>query len=327
MAVPIWKDQYIDLGQPSQSGGAVPFYIYCAAKSAVIFQGSAFPKPGATSAVIRINDICADYLHSYFLEQASPTMPAKTTFTVYSTATGSAVLKGTVEFYNDWSYDPQYNPASDGMNFPPVLTFGPKQFIPVTVWSGYPGAATIYLASGTTASATPTKSYISQLSEMLYFADTYVLPMSLYANAVKVVMGGKTYIASKTCPRFALYYLNAYGGWDALPVEGTAIQGDAVTHHESELVYDNNISSARGKENYINELKHTYKLHTGGMTNAQSARMHHLLTSPSVYLHDTESDMVLPVNITSTVNEYKERRGGMVSYTIEAELAQSRIRR
>lgn len=337
MAVPIWKDQYINLGAPAQSGEGVPYYIYCVAKGEVIYQGIAFPKPDATNAVIRINDICADYLHSYFLVQDSPTMPARVTFRVYTTTGGSETLAASVEFYNDWSYDPLYDPESDGMNFPAVRTFGAFEMIPLTLWDGDPSPATIYMENGQTRSYTPVKMLAGAdfdsdynhdyLRTMQYLADSYVLPMSQFLGAARVVMNGITYLASKYCPRYVLYYLNAYGGWDALPVEGKTRISDSVTHYTSEMVYDNAGVNRRGKENYVNELKHTYEFCTRWLTNEQSALMHHLLNSPSVFVHDMETRLIRPLVLTNGATEYKQQKGGWLSYTIEAELAQSRIRR
>ena len=140
-------------------------------------------------------------------------------------------------------------------------------------------------------------------------------------------MAGKTYLASKYCPRYVLYYLNAYGGWDALPVEGKTRESDSVSHYNNEMVYDNTDPSARGKENYLNELKHTFEFCTGWLNNQQSSKMHHLLNSPSVFVHDMESDLIRPVVLTNTSTEYKNDKSSWQSFTIEAELAQSRIRR
>ena len=286
--------------------------------------------------MVRINDICANYIYHYFLEQSNPSMPAKANFKVYAGAVGSGTQKDSVDFYNDWSYDPLYNPASDGMNFPVVLTFGARELIPLTLWSGSPSAATIYMANGQTFSYTPTKMRggdfnndynLDFLIESQYFGDSYVLPMADFPGAVRVVMAGKTYLASKYCPQYVLYYLNCYGGWDALPIEGRTTKSDSVSHFTTEQVYDNSRTSARGKTNFLNDLKRTFEFHTGWLTGSQSARMHNLLNSPSVFVHDMETDMVWPLVLTNSSTEYKNQAGVLHSYTIQAELAQERTRR
>ena len=152
MAVPIWQDYIVDLGAPASAGAGVPFYIYCVPQSAIIYQGLAYPKPGESTAKVRINDIW-----NYFLEQPDPSLPAVATFTVYATTTGQAVQKGSAEFYNNWSYDPDYITLM-GMNFPVVQTFGAKQFLLLNLMSGLPSNATITMDSGRTVTYTPTKS-------------------------------------------------------------------------------------------------------------------------------------------------------------------------
>lgn len=336
MAEPIWKDYIVDLGAPATSGAGVPFYIYSNDKSATIFQGLAFPRPGASTAKTRINDICADYIARYFLEQEDPAMPAKPTFTVYATTSGSPVQKAQVQFYNDWSYDPLFNPATDGLNFPIVLAFGPGQYIPVTVYSGSPGTATVYMENGQTFTITPTKARggdfnndynLDFLREMEYFGDSYVIPLEDFPGAVRVTYGGRTWVASQLCPQYALYYANAYGGWDALALEGHTIKADAVTHHDTEIAYDNSVPTARGRKTYVNELARTFEFWTGWLDAQQSARMHNLLNSPAVFVHDLETGLIRPVVLTGPTTEYKDTPGKLHAYKIEARLAQERIRR
>lgn len=338
MAQPIWRDYFVNLGAPASGQPGVPFYIYSVQKTAVVFQGVSCPKPGATNAIVRINDICANYIANYFLEQPNPTMPAKPSFKVYTGVPGSGTEKETVQFYNDWSYDPQYDPSVDGQNAPIVLTFAPRQFLPVTTnySGGSLGTASVYMKNGLVYAVTPRKYQSSDfnddfnddfLKRTQYFGDSYMILMSDYPGAEKVVYQGRTWRESKACPQFVLYYLNAYGGWDALAVEGKTVQTDAVTHYDTGLVYDNGRTTARGKMNHLNELTHNYEFWTGWLNAQQSARMHHLLNSPAVYVHDQETDLIYPLILTNPTTEYKAGNPGIFAYKIEAELAQDRMRR
>lgn len=336
MAEPIWKDFLVNLGAPATSGAGVPFFIYCTPKSATIFEGVAYPKPGENNAIIRINDICANYISHYFLEQPNPTMPAQANFKVYRGRWDASTLKASVDFYNDWSYELLYNPAADGMNFPVVLTFGERQLILLSLISGSPSDATIYMENGQVYTYTPVQvqggdfnnDYNEDfLTDLQYFGDTYVVPMADFPGAVRVELAGRTYIKSGYCPQYVLYYLNCYGGWDALPVEGRTVKEDSVTRYTTEKVYNNADPSARGKMNFLNDIKRTYQFNTGWLNAQQSSRMHNLLNSPSVYVHDMETDFIMPLVLTPSTTEYKEQRGVLHSYMIEAELAQERIRR
>lgn len=329
MAEPIWKDYFVDLGAPASSGAGVAFSIYCVPKAATIFSGTAFPRPGESTAVVRINDICADYIAHYFLEQEDAEMPAQATFRVYAGST----LKATVAFYNNWSYDPFFTPGTN-LNFPIVMKFGAGQFIPWTLYSGSIGTATIYMANGLTYSCTPSKyrgndfnnDYNGDfLHQMEYFGDSYVIPMSDYPGAVKVVYKGLTWVLA--CPEYVLYYANAYGGWDALPIEGRTKHTDALTRHTTGVVYDNRYTTGRGVFNFVNEVKEQYTFNTGLLNAQQSAKMHNLLNSPAVFVHSMETGIVRPLVLTGSASERKNEKGRLYSYQIEAVLAQDRLRR
>lgn len=330
MANPIWQDYYVDLGAPVTPGAGVAFSIYAVAQSATIYNGTAFPRPGEANAVVRINDICADYIAQYFLTAPDPQLPAVAEFQVYAGAT----LIDTAEFYNNWSYDPLFDPDQDGLNHPVVLTFAPLQFIPVSILSGAPGTATITMQNGQIFTYTPVQvrggDFADDFNEdflqaLQYFGDAYVIPMQDFPGAAKVEYGGRTWHASRACPRWVLYYGNAYGGWDALPVEGKATRTDALTRHTAGQAYDNRNTTGRGLRNYVNEIRPAWEFWTGWLTAGQSARMHNLLNATSVFLHDMESGIVRPVVLTNTATEYKD--GRLVAYSINAQLAQDRIRR
>lgn len=149
-------------------------------------------------------------------------------------------------------------------------------------------------------------------------------------EAIEVQSTGATYRFVDTCARYALYYVNAYGGWDTLVMDGTDMEQDELTRHEATRVYDNNSIQNRGTVNHVNEIQKSWTLHTGYLTDEQSGRMHHLLNSVQVYLYDIESGSFLPVVLTGTSTEYKTYRNQgrrLVSYEIQARLAQDRIRR
>lgn len=149
-------------------------------------------------------------------------------------------------------------------------------------------------------------------------------------EAIEVQSTGATYRFVDTCTRYALYYVNAYGGWDTLVMDGTDMERDELTRHEASRVYDNTDRQNRGTVNHVNDVQKSWKLHTGYLTDEQSGRMHHLLNSVQVYLYDMEEDAFLPVVLTGTSTEYKTYRNQgrrLVSYEIQARLAQDRIRR
>lgn len=330
MAEPIWKDYYVTLtSKTDPTSPGYDFYIALQTPFTIIFEGMAYPAPGETYPRIRINDICADYLAHNFLQ--APATPYEATFIVGRAATSIEA----VTFFNDWSYDPYYNRDTDGLAFPIIPTFAPGQLLPFSAL-GDTITAVITMEDGTTVTRVLTREGGNDFNEdfnedfaigLIEYGDAFVLPMDDYPNAVSVQIGGKVFRRTGRCCRYVLYYVNAHGGWDALPVEGRSIRNDALTRHTLERTYDNNDYAARGGATIVNEIRPKWEFWTGWLNADQSGRMHHLLNSPSVYIHDLEEDIVRPLLLTASTTEYKDTPGRLYAYKIEAQLAQDRIRR
>lgn len=324
---PIWKDYLVDLGAAPLSTG-VAFSIVDDEDEVTIFTGRAYPRYNNAHVNIRINDICAEYLNNELFDSDGEWLVRP--FSVYVGATKVAE----VEFYNNWSYDLAFVPERDGFAFPIVRTFAKWQYIPITTLA--PINAIVTDADGT-AHSVPVKTYESAdfnndfnndfLISVVAYGGARMLDMRAYPNAVKVEMGGKTWVASKACPRYVLYYKNAYGGWDSLPLDGRPTRADAVTRHTLDRSYNNGTPTSRGKANWLNEIHPTWELRTGWLNAEQSRMMHHPLNSTSAFLHDMETGQVDAVVLTNSTTEYKETPGMLYAYTLEVSLAQDRIRR
>ena len=118
MAIPIWKDKVIDLGDYD----SMDFCVKLNAPSGeMIYRGKAHRRPGESHINIRINDICADHLHNTLpnLSQAEfSELSFPVTFYVQRLIDGAWVSVSTFQFLNDWSYDYGYNVTTMGMAFP-----------------------------------------------------------------------------------------------------------------------------------------------------------------------------------------------------------------
>jgi hypothetical protein len=113
-------------------------------------------------------------------------------------------------------------------------------------------------------------------------------------------------------------------------IEGTDLQHDAITRAVMAMEYDNRNIQNRGRRNYVNEIDKQFTLHTAVMTDVQSLAMHHLVESTNVYLYDIVDDEMIPVIVTDTALQYKTYRNNgnrMVSYDINVQVAQDRVRR
>ncbi len=333
MVAPIWKDYYINLGK----GEGVAFRIKVG--DDVIYTGRAYPKPGEETSSIRINDICADYLQNVLPELTAETFQAMefpVTFIVesYNTEEASWMEAGTAQFLADWSYDNNYSVDTMGMAFPINGKVDARQTIIYTAYNSSSVVATLTFQDGTTKEVTidTTKATTTDLERATASAGSgsVVLDLAQYADIAKVTIGNTTYNVSDGCHRYAIHYINAYGGWDALLIEGNDLREDTLTRNTREMVYDNRAMANRGKQNYVNEITCKYTLHTGWLSDDESLRMHHLLNSTEVYLEDIAEGGFHPVTITNTSCQYKTYKnngGSLVNYEISVELSQNRLRR
>lgn len=128
--------------------------------------------------------------------------------------------------------------------------------------------------------------------------------------------------------RYALYYENAYAGFDSFLIEGKVIHKDGIVSHTYSTSFVNT-SAQHEMKRYIDEIKGTYELHTGLLTDTESERLiKHLITSNQVYMHDLKTGDIFPVVITNNDVEYLNYRNNkMFSHTINVAVSQNRIRK
>lgn len=336
--VPIWKDFFAQL--------AGVYRIIVADTEDVIYSGYAVPKPGETSAQVRINDICADYLDNVLptLSQAEFTRLSNPTFKVQSRVQGAGGYQWvditSVQFLNDWSYDYDFDPVTMGLSFPINGHVDPRMPI---VWTGYEVSeveATIYLRDGSTFQVIIPVEITADFNND-FNADfalevrasgsgTAVFFPSEWGDVVKIEINDSTFILEDTCAKYALYYVNAHGGWDSFLIEGNTLETDTLKRYTREVVYDNRDIINRGIQNYVNEITKGFTFHTGWLTGDQGERMYHLINSTNVYMYDIARQQMIPVTIPTTSCEYKtfKNQGNqLVNYTIQVQIAQNRIRR
>lgn len=150
------------------------------------------------------------------------------------------------------------------------------------------------------------------------------------AYAGKRVVIGTTVYDVKYCGDYALYYLNAFGGWDAFLIEGKTEKWDDNSFNDFDSCQWN-LMSYPEKQRYAIVQTTKWRLNTGWLSDDEAARLaKHLLSSPQVWLHDLKTDECVPVIINTNRAEYKKQENTpkkLVSYTIEVEAAKNKMRR
>ncbi len=330
MAQPIWKDYFVDFGAITSADFSI------SVDGTIIFEGRAVKKPSQSTLQVKINDICQAYLSAslpVFTQGVFTRDSIAKTFEVYKNGT----LVQSVTFSLDYSYD--YNRSNNIASSPIIPKVVADQPF---IFSQYE-AAQIDVAITTPTGVIDIPIAIAKQDDFnddfnMDFAQSVAkaasgsiyIDLTKYGNPSKVQVGGITYDVVNTCDRFALYYVNAYGGWDSLLLQGRADEKDVITRKEVTLTYDNRTPQARGRQNYLNEVVKTYTLRTGWLTDAQAAKMWHLLESTNVYLYDIVKKQMhscIITNAEAPFKTFKGEGGKLVSYELNVELSQGRVRR
>lgn len=314
MPASIWKDYEVSFGNVAETD-----YTIEIPGVGTIFSGHAVRRPGETYLTVVINDVCADYLEHVLPAVTALGCTADPSAVTFSVKDGGGTTVDTVQFVADWSYDYDHSPSALAA---PV--------------NGRVSAAQALVASVLTDSdVSVTLGYASSTSTVTAEAgngdvQTVAVPLASYTGLKYVTVNGVRYTVVDACARYALLYINAFGGWDTLLMEGRESEADAYDRHTMRQRYDNGTRSARGTVEYVNEVTRRWTVRTGWLRDEQAARMHHVIGSPHVFLYDITDGTLQPVVITDTECQYKTYRGNggqLTNYAITVELAQDMTRR
>lgn len=150
------------------------------------------------------------------------------------------------------------------------------------------------------------------------------------AGTVTNSLTAGTYPTLVDCGEYALYYLNSYGGWDALLIEGTALKKSKIMQYTTDRNYNNNKIEFEQMK-YINEIEYSYELNTGFLTDEQAANLaKNLIPSKEVYLHNLKDSEVIPVLITDTqavFQTYQTNGLQLPQYKINVKESQIKLRK
>lgn len=255
-----------------------------------IFQGRAYIAPGDSAIKININRICENYLSNDAVDEILANRS-------YGRQTAYDALKTFL--------------LKDG-NGNTLQTY---QFLYYYDYETEPDLGNPYLNDPIT------DAYSTNMFKLAtHFDGTSVVNYPDMGNYPRFVCGAE----------YALYYLNAKGGWDCLLIEGNSERTDKISRHQYNKTYDNQTIEYE-KNTYISEIAASWKLNTGLLDDAQAHKLcWHLLSSNRVYLHDLVNDKVIPVVITNSQNVYKTYKNNNqqpIQYEIDVVESQTKLRK
>lgn len=324
--IAIWKDYYQGLGTSPRS-----YIVKLGANT--IYAGLAFTRPGEAQPYTKVNDIAAPYLKQTVPFEGGDSMEDDyvsadifLTFKVYDN--NNSQIGSDIAFFYDWSGDPDHNTLA--------ATVGCHANITGKCAKNAPLVYTLYNANPISSDSNNVKvrstSNTGGTTLMAWQGiGNYVLadPSASLANIDTWIQIGRLRLDVVDCVRYVVYYVNAYGGWDELPIEGAVKEWREYEKHYLKRVYNNASPVPRGEVNYANEESRFWEMTTGWLTDDQAGRMHHLIGSPLVYLYDTATQILRPVVVTDTQVESRAyaREGKPIFYTFTLKEAREGMRR
>ena len=355
---PLW--QTISAGIQN---GNFAIYKQTGENTGLVYRGYAVRNPGtggggAPRVYVNLNDILYSFMDKVTLpalREAGKFNAVNFTneFRVYDISGATQTLRADIYVINDWSYDYDYNyeTQTKSLSCPINNRIQPGQHLIYSVVNARNVILRVKKKDGS-------ESMESLFSGTADFNDDFntdfartnnmgsgiiVLDVSDYADAdmltiessVQSTQEGlvkftETYRVVNPCARYAIYYMNAYGGWDSFLLEGMCTESDQLTRHTSKRSYDVRYPETRSTVNFCNEILNEWPLRSGWLSDESAERMHHLLNTTDAYLYDMRYGLLYSVVLTSTETEYKTYRSQgcrLVQYEFTAQFAQERQRR
>lgn len=330
----IWKAAYVS---DSTDGAS----IEVKADGETVYTGIMNVPPGEDEWSFNAQEIAKDYVSSGY-----PNIGRGGTSLNIHVPTISVLVDGTSvssdTFVPDWSYDPAHDLTD--MAAPIDGVIDPRMYLPYSFTGTSARVVTAMVRSRTVVqvpvvdengeptgeTTTQVQETTSMVSSSSQTSATFEVDVSSFPNAFQVDIEEHMYTVQSTCKRYALYYLNAYGGWDAFVPQGKQMRTDRYARDEYKRQSSPSLFDVRSRVNYVNNVTPSWSLTTGMLSDDAASRMHHLLGSTNVYLHDMEEGIIYAVIMKNTSASYLTASNNgrtFPTYTIEVELAKDQFRR
>ena len=295
---PIWKDVFGVIASDEdwedyelQQGGSL------------FYSGRAFAYPDESDIRVNVSRVVAPYLTSYYKD--------------VDFVSGGTTL-GSYTFVRDYSYDSSMDYTQDLWLNRPINGRVPSGIkLSVAKWGASAGGSMQVVDDGGSLVVNETMAKGINRGEWISGMP-----------GQKYTFGSEFYEVVDACQVVVLKYVNAYGGVDYLLVEGVSKKTDKITRAS----YEKDAAAMTvdfETADYQAAMEAEWRGTTGWLTDAQSARMKHLVESVEVYMI-TEDGNEVPVVMRDSSLEYKTFRTGgraLVNYTLSWTESQKKIRR
>lgn len=303
-----------------------------------IYSGRVYPYDGDDTATIDISDICRELLDTFY-EKLIDRVTGVYQMPSGVMTNGSRLINPINRFivHQDevetsylvaYDYNTDYvleRPYGRNLNDPILLEADPRQRL---------------FASGYNIAGIDSYSYqVNGLPPLDYSitSQTFNL-LALDLNDISLSPGDSVTMTSngvssiyKIVPechnRFALYYVNKYGGLDSLLCSGKAVEAFNSKYTPFRQYSDRTVRTGFADVKLGQEIEKRYALNTGLLNDDGASKIDHLIYSPKVWIHDLEKDTITSCLIEDssyTVKNYRNDR--VVQYAINVSESQVYLR-
>ena len=306
---------YQDKKHTFASSGSLVHYTITDANDNLLYEGSAYRKPGQEKAFIYINRIVSSNINIKDISDPSLSwVNGYATFTavVKEVALNNTVYRTTYRFVYNWDYESGAYTSTVNINFPVVTEISPNDSIPISYWVDDTApqiSARYHFPDGTNSTVN-----LDQTGVITNDINTINIQASINRTAlvssdsVDIMVGDEiinTYHTT-SCNRYTLYYYNKRGGVDVMPLNGGLTKSEDFDRTVFNVEYENSSKSNIAKKVINNNITTKYTATTRFMTDEQAARFaKHFLSSPAVMLHDNVDDETYSVILDENSAEYK----------------------
>lgn len=316
---PIWKDVIIT----GRALGA-SFGYTITLNNEEIYKGFAHSAPNSLVATFNLSAIAKDYLSSKITFSTASSQEVSTWEGVFKVVDNKGYALANHTLYNDWSYRTEYAESAISLAEPIISYVDPRQLVVTSVGnlSQMESVSVVITVGSVVRFEGSVKAFMTTTAKILNDSDA--------GKVLKVLVGGVEVLTAdikRTNAKYCLYYMNAHGGYDSFLVRGNSMRSDAYERTNIRRSVSGNLQ--HDKDTILNTITTKWELYTDYLTDAQYQRLHHLLGSTSVYLHDLESDEIVPVIVTNNMTNYHTytNQGRKMSYVkIDVESAQEHMR-
>ena len=306
---------YQDIKHTFASSDSLVHYTITDANDNLLYEGSAYRKPGQEKAFIYVNRIVSSNINIKDISDPSLSwVNGYATFTavVKEVALNNTVYRTTYRFVYNWDYESGAYTSTVNINFPVTTEVSPNDSIPISYWVGdtVPQiSAKYHFPDGTNSTVN-----LDQTGVITNDINTINIQSSINRTAlvssdsVDIMVGDEIINTYRTnsCNHYTLYYYNKRGGVDVMPLNGGLTKAEDFDRTVFNIEYENSSKSNIAKKVINNNITTKYTATTRFMTDEQAARFaKHFLSSPAVLMHDNVDDETYSVILDENSAEYK----------------------